>query len=128
MRVESLLMMLMLKRFGVNSKNITVEDEMEVIRKIRDPKLPSQEAIEEHWIGGHMVYRDWCEVSIQARGKEDPHKRDNGKDRRLPECLYDSASREMRWVISGQSWWDRKGHVGLGWPRLCPTNEEKTDL
>ena len=43
---------------GVESKSITIEDEMEVMRKIRDPKLPSQEAIDDHWVGGHTVYRD----------------------------------------------------------------------
>ena len=45
---------------GVESKKSTVEDELEDIRKIRDPKLPSQEAIDDHWLGGQTVYRDWC--------------------------------------------------------------------
>ena len=62
---------------------------MEVIRKIGDPKSRSHEALEEHWIGGHTVFHDWCEVCIQARGKEDPHERASGKDRRFPEYSYD---------------------------------------
>ena len=40
---------------------------------------------------------------MQARGKEDPHKRDGGKDRRLPEYSYDFCflgdERGYKWTV-----------------------------
>ena len=38
------------------------EDEAELVRKITDPRLPSQKDVDEHWIMGHPTYRNWCEV------------------------------------------------------------------
>ena len=51
--------------------------------------MPSPRALEEHWQGGHVVYRDWCEICVQARGREDQHKKDGGKERTLPQFEYD---------------------------------------
>ena len=40
---------------GEEKKRITVEDEAELIIKIKSPMFPSREAIEEHCLGGHEV-------------------------------------------------------------------------
>ena len=56
---------------------------------MKGPTTPSREAVEENWLSGHVNYRDSCEVYIQARGKEDAHRRDDGKERTLPEYCYD---------------------------------------
>ena len=76
---------------GGEGKRSQLEDEAEVIRNIKSPRTPSAEAVEEHWLGGHVVYMDWCEVCVQARGKEDPQKRDDKKPRMLWEYSYDSC-------------------------------------
>ena len=41
--------------------------------KMADPKKPSKEEVEEHW-KTHLPYRNWCEVCVRGRGKEDAHK------------------------------------------------------
>ena len=81
---------------GEEERRIQVEDEAEVIRKIKSPMPPSREAVEEHWMGRHVVYRDWCEVRVQARGKEDPRQRDDKKQWMLLEYSYDFCFPGMR--------------------------------
>ena len=49
---------------GEDWGNIRVENEAEVIRKIKSPMTPSAEAVEEHWIGGRVICRGWCEVCV----------------------------------------------------------------
>ena len=85
-------------------KKIRREDEAEVIRKVRDLKTLSPQVVEEHWLSGHVTNRDWCEICVQARGREDPHKKGGRKERALPEYAYDycPAGDEIR-----------------GWQRRC---------
>ena len=47
--------------------------EEEVVRKLRDPKMPSQEEVGWHYVMGHIPYRSWCPICVKARGREDPH-------------------------------------------------------
>ena len=58
------------------------------IRKLIDPRLPSQREVDEHNLT-HLPYRSWCPICIQAKGKEMDHRRDDGKDRRFPEYSWD---------------------------------------
>ena len=64
---------------------IGLEKEDEVLRKIKDPRLPSQAEVDSHYLCGHIPYRSWCEVCVRARGKELDHQKDQGKERALPE-------------------------------------------
>ena len=53
------------------------EDEQEDnLRKLVDPKLPTQEKVDEHYLRGHVPYRNWCPVCIQAGGKDMDHQKD----------------------------------------------------
>ena len=73
------------------------------VRKLKDPKLPSQEDIERHWLMGHMPFRSWCEVCLESKAKELGHRRDVGGDRDVPgSIILITVSQEMRWGLSGR--------------------------
>ena len=44
-----------------------------VVKVARDPGNPTKEEVEAHNCCGHVPYRPWCEVCVEARGREDPH-------------------------------------------------------
>ena len=46
-----------------------------------DPKLPSEKEVQDHWLEGHVRYRNWCDVCVKARGKEVDHQRDKREER-----------------------------------------------
>ena len=74
---------------GEPCERIRVEEEGAVIKKLIDPKLPTQEAVDRHWIRGHVEYRNWCEVCVRARGKEWDHAKVKEGERLLPEYSFD---------------------------------------
>ena len=41
-------------------------------RKLLDPKLPTQQEVEEHCLT-HLPYRNWCTCCVQGKGKSSPH-------------------------------------------------------
>jgi hypothetical protein len=45
---------------------------MRTTQKMADPKLPSQEEVEEHQ-KTHLPFRNWCRHCIRGKGKEAPH-------------------------------------------------------
>ena len=60
------------EKTGEEAERFEAEDEGEFIRKMNDPRLPSREEIERHCIGGHVEYRDWCDMCVRARGRDMP--------------------------------------------------------
>eukprot|EP00973_Karenia_brevis_P063696 8853985-Karenia_brevis.AAC.1 len=38
---------------------------------------------------GHAVYRSWCDICVRARAKEWDCRRNDGKERKLPEYVWD---------------------------------------
>ena len=52
---------------GEACAKVRVESEGATIKKLIDPKLPSKEDVDRHWIKGHVEYRNWCEVCVKAR-------------------------------------------------------------
>eukprot|EP00973_Karenia_brevis_P069322 9638662-Karenia_brevis.AAC.1 len=38
---------------------------------------------------GHAVYRNWCGVCVRAKSKEWDCSRDKGKERKLPQYVWD---------------------------------------
>ena len=91
---------------------VRLEEEGAVIKKLIDPKLPSQEAVDRHWIRGHVEYRNWCEVCVRARGKEWDHTKMADKERVLPEhsWAYCFPGDEMgyKWTFFGGGRGERK--------------------
>ena len=63
--------------------------EARVPRTAFDPLLPSAEEVAEHNVT-HVPYRRWCKICNEARGREDPHSRDQeGIKDGLPEIGAD---------------------------------------
>ena len=42
------------------------------IKKILDPRLPTQAEVDEHNLT-HLPYRNWCPICVQAKGKDMDH-------------------------------------------------------
>ena len=55
-------------------------DDSRIPRTITSPIRPSAETIEQHFIAGHVNYRNWCPVCVMARGREDAHPRRKEED------------------------------------------------
>eukprot|EP00973_Karenia_brevis_P012509 1698105-Karenia_brevis.AAC.1 len=51
--------------------------------------LPSEQEVKEQYEMGHAVFRSWCGVCVRSRSKELDCRRDSGKDRQLPEYVWD---------------------------------------
>ena len=47
---------------GEDPGRIALEEEGAVVKRIVDPKLPSQKEVEDHCQRGHLPYRNWCHV------------------------------------------------------------------
>ena len=45
------------------------------VKKLYNPKLPSEREVEEHYLSGHMPYRSWCHHCVRGRGRERDHER-----------------------------------------------------
>ena len=63
------------EKIGEKVERFEAEEEGEFIRKINDPRLPSEEEIERHRIGGHVEFRDWCDMCVRAKSRDMPHRR-----------------------------------------------------
>ena len=97
---------------GEVGERLGLERDDEVIRELKDPKLPSQGEVGKHWLMGHLPYRDWCHICVQAKAKDMAHKRDKGSPRGLPEYSWDYCfpgdEFGFRWTVF---WWAKKGRV-----------------
>ena len=70
------------------AERLKSDKEDRFVRKLVDPKMPTEKEWEDHWVMGHWPYRNWCPVCIAARGKELDH-RDAADQRKLPEYCFD---------------------------------------
>ena len=66
-------------------ERLALEKEGAVVRKLVDPKLPSKEEVEDHYVRGHFPYRNWCHICVRAKGRDMGHQKEEGKDRKVPE-------------------------------------------
>ena len=74
------------EEMGEPAERVSLEpDEGLVVRKMQDPKLPSAEEVSQHFIRGHLPYRSWCSICVQAQGKDMDHRSRNPDDRALRE-------------------------------------------
>ena len=89
---------------AVAAEKLCVEKEEDFLREIVDPKLPTQGEIDKHFRMGHLPFRNWCTICCQARGRELDHKKDSGKERKLPAYSFDYCFLEMNWDLNGQFW------------------------
>jgi hypothetical protein len=70
-------------------ERIRLEGKDAVMKKLVDPKLPSQAEVDRHCVMGHLPFRSWCLRCVKAKGREADHVRDEGKERTLPEYSLD---------------------------------------
>ena len=70
-------------------ERIKLDPEDDVIKKLKDPRLPSQDEVERHCMRGHIPYRDWCHVCVKAMGKALQPRRVDKKSRIVPEYRLD---------------------------------------
>ena len=64
--------------------------------KIMNPKLPSKEEIEEHYLQGHLPYRAWCSHCVRGKGKRRGHRCQEDKDRAIREIHVDYCFMGMK--------------------------------
>jgi len=53
---------------GIAEERIELEKEDEFVKKLVDPKLPSQEDVKRHRMEGHVNFRNWCGVCVLGPG------------------------------------------------------------
>jgi len=70
-------------------ERIVLEKDDVVVKRILDPKLPSQDEVDRHCVTGHLPFRNWCPICVKAKGRDVDHKRDSRKERNMPEYSWD---------------------------------------
>ena len=55
-------------------ERVGVEDSDKVFKRLIDPKLPSQEEVDMHYIRGHLPYRNWCPEWVIAKVRDLDHR------------------------------------------------------
>ena len=51
-------------------RKIGRDEDREFVRKLADPRMPTEDERKLHWLQGHYPYRNWCEVCVKAMGRE----------------------------------------------------------
>ena len=74
---------------GEEGERIGLEEEGEFVRKMLDPKLPTQEEVDKHWTMGHIPYRNWCPICVKAKGKDLDHRVAVDRERGISEYCFD---------------------------------------
>ena len=74
---------------GDQVERLALEKDGAIIRKLVDPKLPSEKEVEEHYVRGHFPYRNWCHICVRAKGEDMGHQKEGGKERNVPEYHFD---------------------------------------
>ena len=59
------------------------------MRKLADPKMPTEDEVKRHELMGHVIYRNWCPICVRSSGKAWEHKEIKNKSRELPEYHFD---------------------------------------
>ncbi len=70
-------------------------DEAEIpVKRPKNPADPKPEEKERHYSKGHLPYRGWCKVCVEARGREDAHYQQTMEELKsgLPKVAIDYAS------------------------------------
>ena len=65
---------------GEEGERLRLEAEDKFVRKLVDPKLPSKDEVDKHYLMGHIPYRNWCPICVKSFGKEMDHKQDDKKN------------------------------------------------
>ena len=64
------------------------DEEKRELRKLIDPRKPTQEEVDEHELT-HLPYRNWCPICVRGKGKELDHRKSIDEPRGLSEYSFD---------------------------------------
>ena len=108
---------------GDQIERLALEKEGAVVRQLIDPELPSREEVEDHYVGGHFPYRNWCHICARAKERDMGHQKERGKERKIPEYHFDhccpGGELGFKWTILvgreeiSKSWMAREQVGGL---------------
>ena len=73
----------------IEGERLVIKRDDEIIKKVKDPNLPTSEEVDGHCVMGHIPYRDWCPICVKAQDRDMGHMKDDGKERLLPEYSWD---------------------------------------
>ena len=78
---------------GAEEERVECEQcEAAPIKVARDPGDPTPEEREQHFIT-HLPYRSWCPVCVKAKGREESHRKQEGKEEAIkPTMRIDNKS------------------------------------
>ena len=51
-------------------ENVKSEEDGGEVKRLLNPEAPSQLEVDEHFVRGHIPYRNWCPVCVQAQGRD----------------------------------------------------------
>ena len=68
-------------------ERVSKERDEENVKKMIDPKLPSDEEVRDHY-RFHIPYRNWCPICIKSKGRDADH-RITDRDRTVSEYCLD---------------------------------------
>ena len=68
-------------------ERVSKERDEENVRKMLDPRLPSEDEVRDHY-RFHIPYRNWCPICVQAKGRDTDHATST-RDRTVSEYCLD---------------------------------------
>ena len=83
-------------------ERLKLPKDIQFMRRILDPREPTENEIKEHQEMNHAVYRNWCPICVRASGKEMPHKKCGDKTREVPVYEFDYCFPGDEMVFTGQ--------------------------
>ena len=89
---------------GEGVERVKLPKEGDIVKKMKDPILPTPEEVDRHYVMGHLPYRSWCPICVGAQGRESAHRRDDKGDHCMPEYAFDLLSGGMFLGINGRYW------------------------
>ncbi len=73
---------------GIDADRLEKEGDKRRIRRLIDPRKPTQEEVDEHELT-HLPYRNWCPICVRGKGKELDHRKSIDEPRGLSEYSFD---------------------------------------
>ena len=88
---------------GEDAERLALEKDGGEVRNPVDLLLPNKKEVDQHWVRGHIPYRNWCEVCVRSTGREMDHQKDKGKERKILEYFSISVFLGMSLASNGRS-------------------------
>ena len=73
---------------GVEAGRVDALEGDSCIKRLIDPRLPTEEEVEHHKLT-HLPYRSWCPECVKAKGKDLDYRCAVDNERKLPAPCFD---------------------------------------